>query len=166
MATTDSRIRHPLEPLTSEEIEKAVALVRAEQRLSERARFALLWLAEPPKELVRGFAEGDPVPREVTMTVLDKEVECVYRIDVSVSDEKIVSWDEVPGVQPPVFGEEWDLAEAAAKADPRFVEGCEKRGIDDLTYVFVDPVSAGNFGFPDEVGRRLVRGVSTGGSSR
>ena len=160
MATTDSRIRHPLEPLTSEEIEKAVALVRAEQRLSERARFALLWLAEPPKELVRGFAEGDPVPREVTMTVLDKEVECVYRIDVSVSDEKIVSWDEVPGVQPPVFGEEWDLAEAAAKADPRFVEGCEKRGIDDLTYVFVDPVSAGNFGFPDEVGRRLVRGVA------
>ncbi len=160
MATTESRIRHPLEPLTAEEIGQAVALVRAEERLSERARFTLVWLAEPDKALVREFADGDDAPREISMTVLDKEVEKVYRIRVSLTGNTITSWEEVEGVQPPVFGEEWDLAEAAAKADPRFVEGCKKRGIDDLTDVFVDPVSAGNFVFPDEVGRRLVRGVA------
>jgi primary-amine oxidase len=160
VAITDSLIRHPLDALTTDEIETAVALVRGENRLSARARFALVWLSEPTKDLVRGFKDGDPVPREIAMTVLDKEVERVYRIRVSLPSGTIVSWDEVPGVQPPVFGEEWDLAEAAAKADPRFVEGCAKRGIDDLAYVFVDPVSAGNFGFPEEVGRRLVRGVA------
>ena len=157
MATrTQSQIRHPLDALAESEIERAVALVRAENRLSMRARFTLVWLSEPDKDVVRGFAERDSVPREVLMTVLDKEVGRVYRIRVSLSDDEILSWDEVPGVQPPVFGEEWDQAEAAAKADSRFIEGCKKRGIDDLTHVFVDPVSAGNFGFPDEVGRRLV----------
>ena len=161
MATSiESQIRHPLDPLSAPEIERAIALVRAADRLSARARFTLVWLSEPPKDLVRSFADGDPVPREVQMTVLDKEVERVYRIRVSVSDEEILSWEEVAGVQPPVFGEEWDEAEAAAKADPKFIEGCKKRGIDDLTHVFVDPVSAGNFGVPEEVGRRLVRGVA------
>lgn len=63
MAIADPVIRHPLDALTTEEIEKVVALVPAENRLSTRARFALLSLHEPPKELVRGFEEGDPSPR-------------------------------------------------------------------------------------------------------
>ena len=102
MAITESQVRHPLDPLTASEIERAVALVRAEERLSARARFTLVWLREPDKHVVRTFGEGDHVPREVLMTVLDKEVERVYRIRVSLSDERIVSWDEIPGVQPPV----------------------------------------------------------------
>ena len=128
MANTDSLIRHPLDALTTEEIETAVALVSGENRLSARARFALVWLSESAKDLVRSFKDGDPVPREISMTVLDKEVERVYRIRVSPASGTVVSWDEIPGVQPPVFGEEWDLAEAAAKADPRFVEGASSVG--------------------------------------
>jgi Cu2+-containing amine oxidase len=65
VAITDSLIRHPLDALTTDEIETAVALVRGENRLSARARFALVWLSEPAKDLVRGFKDGDPVPREI-----------------------------------------------------------------------------------------------------
>jgi len=47
--------RHPLEPLTEEEIRAAVAVVRAQGRLSERARFPTVALLEPTKEQVLGF---------------------------------------------------------------------------------------------------------------
>ncbi len=168
MATTDptasartaSEVRHPLEPLTLDELARAVAVVRGEDRLTERARFPTVALHEPPKDAVLGFTDGDPVPRAADVVVLDKGTGTTYEIVVDLVEDAIRSWDEVPEAQPPVLWEEWDEAEAAAKADPRFVAACKERGIDDLTYVFVDPVSAGHFGFEHERGRRLVRGVA------
>ncbi len=168
MATTDSTstatgaatVRHPLEPLTVAELERAVALVRGEGRLTDRARFPTVALHEPPKAAVLGFAEGDPIPRAADVVVLDKGTGQTFEVIVDLEQGAIRSWEEIPDAQPPVLWEEWDEAEATAKADPRFVEACRQRGIDDLTYVFVDPVSAGNFGFEHEQGRRLVRGVA------
>lgn len=56
--------QHPLDPLTAEEIRAAVALLRAEQGLGPGVRFVTVALREPPKEVVRGFVEGDPIDRE------------------------------------------------------------------------------------------------------
>lgn len=154
-------VAHPLDPLTAEEIRAAVALVRGEGRLSDRARFPTVALREPSKQELTGFADGEPIDRRVELTVLDKEQRTTFEIVVSVTHGAIVSWDQAPhGAQPAVLWEEWDEAEAAVKADPRFVDACRRRGIDDLEHVMVDPVSAGNFGFPQERGRRLVRGVA------
>ena len=158
--STLSQVSHPLEPLTADEIEHAISLVRAAGRLSERARFTLVWLGEPPKSEVRAHETGSAFSRTVQMTILDKEVGEVYRVAVSLDQGSIIDWRTLEGVQPPVFGEEWDLAEAAAKNDPGFIAGCRERGIADLTHVFVDPVSAGSFGLEHEKGRRLVRGVA------
>src|SRR5712691_3212495 len=153
--------RHPLEPLTEEEIRAAVAVVRAQGRLSERARFPTVALMEPPKEQVLGFTEGDPIDRQVEFVVLDKTHRATYEVVVSVTRGEIVSWQQAPeGSQPPVLWEEWDEAEEAVKSDPRFVDACKRRGIENLDHVMVDPVSAGNFGFEHERGRRLVRGVA------
>ncbi|MCW3050171.1 MAG: Copper amine oxidase, domain [Solirubrobacterales bacterium] len=55
MAIADTnRVAHPLDPLTPAEITAAVALVRADGRLTGRARFATVALAEPPKDQVPG----------------------------------------------------------------------------------------------------------------
>ena len=165
MATTDSTaataaVRHPLTPLTVAELERTIALVRGEGRLSDRARFPTGALHEPPKEAVLGFKDGDPIPRAADVVVLDKSTGTTYEVVVDLGEDAIRSWEEIPNAQPPVLWEEWDEAEAAAKADPRFIEACRARGIEDLEYVFVDPVSAGNFGFEHEQGKRLVRGVA------
>jgi len=161
MATTDrTALRHPLEPLSREELETAIGLVKAEGRLSERARFPTVALHEPPKQAVLGFRVGDPVPRGADVVVLDKGTGQTFEIIVDLAAGRVASWEEIAGAQPPVLWEEWDEAEAAAKADPRFVEACRQRGIEDLEHVFVDPVSAGNFGFEHEAGKRLVRGVA------
>lgn len=162
MAIADThRVTHPLDPLTPDEITAAVALVRAEGRLSARARFATVALAEPPKDAVLAFADGDPLERRVELVILDKAEQATYEVVVSVTEGKVVSWGQAPaGSQPPVLPEEWDLAEGIAKADPGFVEACRRRGVEDLEHVFLDPVSAGNFGIEEERGRRLVRAVS------
>jgi primary-amine oxidase len=47
--------------------------------------------------------------------------------------------------------------EDAVKADPRFIEACAKRGIDDVSLVCVDPWSSGgDFGVPGEEGKHLA----------
>jgi primary-amine oxidase len=151
---------HPLDMLTLDELTRAIEIVRAEGRLSERARFPTVALHEPPKEAVLGFRPGGRIPRAVDVVVLDKGTGQTFEVLVDLEEGRVRAWEEIAGAQPPVLWEEWDEAEEAAKSDPRFVEACRQRGIEDLTYVFVDPVSAGNFGFESEKGKRLVRGVA------
>lgn len=163
MTTTSSAtdVRHPLDPLTGEEIRAAVAIVRADGRLTDRARFATVSLVEPAKEAIAAFAPGDAIDRQVELIVLDKGARAVYEVVVSVTTGGVASWNQAAdGSQPAVLPEEWDLAEGIAKADPGFIEACRKRGVTDLEHVFLDPVSAGNFNEPDEDGKRLVRAVS------
>jgi primary-amine oxidase len=159
-AGSGGEVRHPLEPLTAAEITRAVEIARGDGRLSERARFPVVSLSEPPKAEVLGFAPGGAFERRAELTVLDKSSGTTHVVVVSVTHGRVVSWDEVPQAQPPVLMEEWDEAEEAVKNDPGFQEAARRRGIDDLSLVMVDPVSAGNFGFEHETGKRLVRGVA------
>ena len=68
---------HPLDLLTGEEIEAAVAVVR--ERLAslgppgphaERARFSTVALEEPPKDEVLAHRPGDPVERRVRLVIV------------------------------------------------------------------------------------------------
>jgi len=153
--------QHPLDPLTADEILSAVEIVRSQNRLTERARFAVVALAEPTKAEVTNFAVGDSVDRRVELVILDKGATATYEVLVSVTRGELVSWDQAPAdAQPPVLPEEWDLAENIAKNDPGFIEACRRRGVEDLQFVFLDPVSAGNFNDKQDEGRRLVRAVS------
>ena len=72
----------------------------------------------------------------------------------------MLSWEHVPGVQPAIVLDEFFECEAAVRADPRWQEAMRKRGVTDFALAMVDPWSAGNFGFPDEEGRRLSRALT------
>ena len=52
---------HPLDPLSAEEIAAAAAILRRDQGVGERWRFASIELREPSKAVVRDFAPGDPI---------------------------------------------------------------------------------------------------------
>lgn len=64
--------RHPLDPLSAEEIEQAVAVLRAEQRLGERTRLILLTLQEPARASVLGLPGAPPPGREAFAVVLEQ----------------------------------------------------------------------------------------------
>ena len=148
--------RHPLDPLTADEIEAAVAILKEGRRLGPRVRFETVVLKEPDKEVVKVFSAGDPIRREAFLVILDNDEEATYEATVSLSDGKVSSWEHIPGVQPRIMFDEFAECEAAVKADPGFQEALRKRGITDPSLVMVDPWSAGYYGYPDEEGRRLA----------
>ena len=157
--TSSSTIHHPLEPLTAEELAVAVALVRKEHQLSERVRFALVTLHEPPKEVVLNFKEGDPIRREAFLKLLNNTDGAAYEAIVDLTAASVTSWKHIPGVQPSVMIDEFFECEQVVKANPLFQAALAKRGVTDMEMVMVDPWSAGYYGPEEEPTRRLVRAL-------
>ena len=158
--TSETEIRqavsHPLDPLTAEEILEASSILRSERNLGPRVRFETIVLKEPAKEEVFGFRAGGPIRRNAFLVALDNDAEATYEATVCLDEGRVTDWKHIPGAQPRVMFEEFAECEAAVKADPGFRRALEKRGIFDPDLVMVDPWSAGNYGFPDEEGKRLV----------
>jgi primary-amine oxidase len=152
--------RHPFAPLTPEEIEAAVEILRAGQGDTEHIRFVMVRLKEPLPQVALSYQPGDSVAREVFFSLLDKTPgqSGAYEAIVNLTEGSVVSWKPVEG-QPSIIFEEFFAAEEAVKADPRFQAALEKRGItgQDLERVRVDPWSAGNYGNPEEDTRRILR---------
>ncbi|MEE9249118.1 MAG: tyramine oxidase, partial [Dehalococcoidia bacterium] len=148
-------VQHPLDPLTPDEIEDAVAILRADRSLGKRVRFETVVLNEPPKAQVLRYKDGDPIQREAFIALLDNDTGSTYEAVVSLADRTVKSWEHIPGVQPKIMLDEFYECEEAVKRDPTFREALEKRGITDIDLVMVDPWSAGSFGIKGEEGLRL-----------
>jgi primary-amine oxidase len=157
--TTIALAQHPLDPLTAEEIARAVRVLRADYPLSGRVRFATVVLHEPPKSVVLNFKKGDAIQREAFAILLDNATATTYEAIISLTEGTVTSWKKVDGVQPPIMLDEFIECENAVKANPEFRAALERRGITNPDLVMVDPWSAGNFGFEDEEGKRLSRAL-------
>lgn len=149
--------RHPLDPLTADEIAAAVDVLRAEGRLGPRTRLMMLALHEPPRAAVLGLAGPLPPEREAFAIVLDNATGTTHEAVVSLAPPRVRSWEAVPGVQPAIVPDEFFACEAAVRAHPAWQAAMRKRGLENFDLCMVDPWSAGNFGFPGEEGRRLAR---------
>ncbi|MFC4049920.1 primary-amine oxidase [Actinomadura syzygii] len=153
---------HPLDPLSAEEIDAVRETLADEGKLSPGARFPLILPEEPPKEAVeRG--EG-AVDRRARAVVLDTANGDTFDAVVSLTDRKLLSWRQVPTRehpygQAPVMLQEYADVEEIVKADQGWRDAMALRGVEDLDLVFVTPLSPGQFGFPDEVGKRVLRSL-------
>jgi primary-amine oxidase len=141
--------RHPLDPLSAEEIETASATLRAERRLDAGVRFVSIGLKEPARDVVLVFQPGDPIEREAAVLLRDKTRRTTYEASVSVTRNVVSSWREVPDVQPPIMFEEFVAAEQAVKNDPRWQEAMRRRGIEDFESAMIDPWPLGYNGPED-----------------
>jgi len=56
-------IRHPLDPLTAEEISTAVSVLHDAEKVDDSARYPHVLLSEPPKKAVLDWKPGDAIPR-------------------------------------------------------------------------------------------------------
>lgn len=158
-STKSNYVQHPLEPLTTEEIAAAIAIIRAERNLAETTRFPTVVLNEPPKNVVLNFKDGDSVNREAFIIILDNATGAVYEVVVSLTERTTIQWKHISEVQPAIMLDEFIECEAAVKASSQFQEAIKKRGITDTDLVIVDPWSAGNYGIVEEVGQRIVRAL-------
>ncbi len=64
-------VRHPLEPLTAEEIEAASQILKQDRGLADSARFVYITLREPSKEAVRKDARWQEAMRRRGITDFD-----------------------------------------------------------------------------------------------
>src|ERR1700759_891614 len=91
---------HPLDPLTADEIRAAVAIVRRDQNVDARWRFASIELREPSKDVVRAWAAGDQSDRAARVVCFNRDDGKAYRAIVSLTGDAVVSWAHEPDGQP------------------------------------------------------------------
>jgi primary-amine oxidase len=153
-------VRHPLEPLTVEEIAKTVEILRRERELRAQVRFVSVSLHEPVKSAVLAFPSEGPIEREAFVILFDRETGHTYEAIVSLTRGAITLWEHIPDVQPSIMLDEFLECEQICKADPQWQTAMRKRGILNFDLCMVDPWSAGNIGLEDERGRRLLRALT------
>ncbi|HEX2409752.1 MAG TPA: primary-amine oxidase [Solirubrobacteraceae bacterium] len=129
---------HPLDPLSAEEIRAAAAILRRDQGVTERWRFASIELREPSKDAVRDFTPGDPIAREAVVVCWNRDDGAVYKARMSLTEDRVVTWDHVPDGQPNMTVDEFAECDAALREDARVVEALAKRGITDMDRVLID----------------------------
>jgi primary-amine oxidase len=165
MSTT---IKHPLEPLTAQEVQLAVTVLKDAGKVTPTTRFVSVSLKEPDKAFVHAFNPSPPTPlpqgargeivREAFAVLFDNATNSCYETAVSLTERKLLSWTHIPGVQPTMTMDEQTECEQAVLASPEFKAALKKHyGITDTKLVMVDIWSAGNYGTEEDRTRRLAR---------
>ncbi len=154
---------HPLDPLSPDELELAVDLLRAAGHLPDGALLPLLVLHEPPKAALLAFDAGADAapPREALAVVLDRARGRTGEAVVDLGARRVATWRELPGAQPNLTASEFERVPALVRADPRWQEAMRRRGVTDLDGVHLDVWAPGRLS-PEEraSGARLARALS------
>ena len=151
---------HPLDPLSKDEITLAAKVLRDAGKATAASRFQTIVLNEPPKEEVLGFKPGEAFRREAFVIVYEREANRTFDGVVDLKTKAIKTWREVPGVQPSFMFEDVLIVQSAVRSNPEWQAAMRKRGITEFGKVQIEPWPAGNYGFKDEEGIRLIRAIS------
>lgn len=144
--------RSPFDPLSPDEISRAVALAAPDVRTTADEHVVCVSTGEP----ARDGSEDERRFAEVIVHDRGRRDTRTLRVDL---DAGTVDREHVDhGVQPAMTTEEFLGIQQAVRDAPEFRRALERRGVDDLSLVDIDPVSAGDYGLPEEQGgRRLAR---------
>jgi primary-amine oxidase len=148
--------RHPLDPLTADEISQASAILRRDAGVTDRWRFASIELREPAKELLRAGAAEPPPPREANVVCWNRDDGRAYKALVSLREDRVVDWRHEPDGQPNMTLDEFHECDEAMRREPRVIEALARRGITDTEHVLVEAWAYGGHLLPERFsGRRL-----------
>ena len=150
---------YPFDPLTPDEILAAVSILRGSKKVQESMRFVAIQLHEPNKQSVLDYKMDGVCKRQIFFVILDRADGKTYEAVVSITEEKISSFKYIPGVQPSLIVDEFFDCEQIVKNEPQVRAALQKRGVTDFSLVMVEPGSAGYYGDPIELERRLCRSI-------
>ncbi|MHB1425421.1 MAG: primary-amine oxidase [Gemmataceae bacterium] len=129
---------HPLDPLSKVEIAAATAVLQDAGKVANSTRFVLIQLHEPPKKSVLAYRPGQRLPRQAFAILYDWASNTTSESVVDLEAKKLLSWKNVPRVQPPILPNDDHLKTAAiVRADPRWREAMKKRGVQDVEKVVI-----------------------------
>ena len=144
--TTD--IVHPLEPLSQQEVTKAVSILKQSNLLSPSTRVISIYLKEPPKQSVYNWKASKAdlnIDREAYVSLHDNSTNLAQAVYLNLNENEVIATKPAPkGAQPTISVDEMEEAEAAVLTDPSFKALVKKHyGIDDISLVMVDIWSVG-----------------------
>jgi primary-amine oxidase len=145
---------HPLDPLSSQELEEVVKHSRKAWDLKEQHLFAMVQLNEPDKE---SLINNKPVERSAKVTILDTATALVYEGIITIEGTSL-SWKEIENAKSPVLSTESRKAIRAVLENPEVIEALKERGIKQpQTQVHIEtwPIGAQIPEFLND-GRRLI----------
>jgi primary-amine oxidase len=116
--------RHPLDPLTAEEIRAAAAIVRAQCGVTDRWRFAWIDLKEPSKQALADNAQAPP--RTAEIVCWNRDDGNAYKGVVSLTDQRVLTWEERAGEYPPMTPDEFHECDEALRTEPRVIDALAK----------------------------------------
>jgi primary-amine oxidase len=88
--------------------------------------------------------------------VYERGERTTYEAVVSLTEQSVVSWEAIPGVQAPITAEEFIACEEIVQADPRWQEAMRKRGVTDFSLAMVDPWASSWTGPDDDAANRRI----------
>lgn len=146
--------------LSAAEISQIQSVLQADGHLGEQHRIAYLGLVDPARGqeatadrrfrvFVHDLSGG--APKDIVVVVPGAadaaQVHSVTELDTRLTGEL------------PVLEEEFELVESLLATHPRWLAALAARNLD-VTKVRVAPLSAGVFEYPEERGRRILRGLA------
>ena len=158
--------RHPLDPLTIEEMAAARDILSAARDLGTLPRFPFVELHEPPKQEVDTFTDGGDFSRVAFLLVLDIATGRAGEALVDLRAETLLSWKDLKTDhehgQPPIIVEDFFRAADIVKTHPEWRAAMARRGLSEseIDLIQIDPISPGYFDFEPYKGRRILRAVS------
>lgn len=153
---------HPLNPLTPEEIESVVNILKEDGKYKESLRFTEITLKLPAKEEVWewNFSKNKTFDRKANFIALDGKN--VIEGEVDLESNTLTSWEKIEDVHGMFILDDFGTAQAAIESSTEYAQALKKRGIDDVTKVVATPLSVGYFDGEDELEHdlRLLKVVS------
>ncbi|KAE9022423.1 Histamine oxidase [Phytophthora rubi] len=159
-AVLNEVVFHPLDPVTAKEVQTLKQVVGKAGYGGPNYRYSYVMLREPA---LRNFTSGDTIPREIDALLLNLGDNVAREVLVDIPARKHVHERKLePAVDgwSPIMDEDYVAAENILKAYPDYLDALKKRSLLDISQVRCLPLSAGVYGYEDEVGCRMIRVLS------
>ena len=140
--------------MTADEYTQTIALLRAAGQLNDASRFSSLELLDPAKASVLAWRPGEDFDRSAFAIV--KQGSQTFEAVVDLSNESVVSWTEIEGVQPSLLMEEFLGVGEILAGNEEHVAALAVRGFSP-DEVLCAPMTLGNYDIPTHRGRRLLK---------
>jgi primary-amine oxidase len=151
---------HPLEPLTAEEVQQAVEILREMVDWTPQTRIISISLEEPPKLFAHAWPNKTGWCRKATVVLMNNQKNMASSVTLDLESKSVILIEPAPiGAQPTLSVDEQIECEQAVLASEAFRAALEEHyGIKDTSLVMVDIWSAGYYGGQDQdYGKRLTR---------
>jgi primary-amine oxidase len=129
-------VAYPLDPLSGDEFTAVASILQREHGVGDGWRYASIEMIEPSKAQLREFDGGGAAPaRRARVTCFERAANATYKCTVSLTEDKVESFEHIPGVQANFTVDEFAECDQLLRSHPDVAAALSKRGISDIDLV-------------------------------